>query len=184
MVEAFQVDAENLRVSEYLHALLHVYCTFAPFTLIPAINHSLNFDKLIQAIGKFNIARETNCASRDFHWQIHEIIKSECLMPTWQTFSRGHQLSLEKIRHRWIISLLIVVEPFFRLFLHWQLIIIDFLVLGLLNDSIDFIMHTVNQEPHELLGIFFFIAWKDANTCCKNFFELMSRWRTPLPHFG
>jgi len=81
-------------------------------------------------------------------------------MLTRQALKPIHKLAAEDICHDWVVFFLIVVLPLLALFGGAQFIEVHFFVFWFWSHSIQLIVHSVNQETHELLGVLLSEAWE------------------------
>jgi hypothetical protein len=132
-----QVNNEDFWEPKYGDRLVHSINGFAFWALVSTFFHSLGPYKIIKTI------RYTRRWPRYLYWQIHEIIKGQTFMAAFLALNHAHQLALKEIRYYRVVSISEIAVPYLRLFYHWQFIAVNLLILRLLSNSVQLIMHSV-----------------------------------------
>jgi hypothetical protein len=74
-------------------------------------------------------------------------------MSTRQALESVHELARKEVSHDRVVALVIVLSPFLGLLTRAQSIVVHLLVRGLFTYSIELVVHTIDQEPHEFLRV-------------------------------
>lgn len=132
-----QMNYQNFWEPKYGNRLVHSINGFAFGALVSTFFHSLGPYKIIKTI------RYSWRWPGYLDWQIHEIIKGQTFMAAFLTFNHAHQLTLKKIRYYRVVSISEIPVPYLGLFYHGLFIAVNLLVLRLLSNSVQLIMHSV-----------------------------------------
>jgi hypothetical protein len=74
-------------------------------------------------------------------------------MTATKTLNPIHELSFEQVSHYRVVPLSVVLRPLLRLLQNRKLVKGKLLVFRFFRYSIQFVMHSVDQKPHELLSV-------------------------------
>ena len=74
-------------------------------------------------------------------------------MSATKTLNPIHKLPFEQFGHDGVVPLSVILRPLFRLLQNRKLVEGKFLVFRFFRYSIQFVMHSVDQKPHELLSV-------------------------------
>lgn len=88
--------------------------------------------------------------------------------------SFGHELALEEICDKWILSLRVVVPPFITLLIIWLSWEIKFLILRLGGHTISISTQRVNHKSEELLWVLLSVSWESAVVLAHCVFECLN----------
>ena len=152
--KSLQVNYEDFWEPKYGDRLVHSINGFAFGALVSTFFHSLGPYKIIKTI------RYTRGWPGYLDWQIHEIIKGQTFMAAFLAFYHAHQLTLKEIRYYRVVSISKIPVPNLRLFYHGLFFAVNLLILRLLSNSVQLIMHSVEQEPQKFLRVLLASAWK------------------------
>ena len=132
-----QVNYEDFWEPKYGDRLVHSINSFAFGALVSTFFHSLGTYKIIKTI------RYTRGWPGYLDWQIHEIIEGQTFMAAFLALYHAHQLTFKEIRYYRVVSISKIPVPNLRLFYHGLFFAVNLLILRLLSNSVQLIMHSV-----------------------------------------
>ena len=105
-------------------------------------------------------------------------------MITFQAFNFTAQLALEQVCYYRVVPGCEVLAPLRALLFYWKGVAIDFFVLWLLFDSVQFVVHAFEKEPEEFLGVLLTVAAELASDAADLLFQLTRSNGTTSAHPG
>lgn len=85
--------------------------------------------------------------------EVHEVVERQAFMFALLADNPAAELAFEQIRNYRVVCLPEITIPNFGLLGPGLLLTINLLVLWLLPDSVEFIVHAVKEVPEKLLGV-------------------------------
>lgn len=149
---------QDLWVPEYCDILLHVVDPLAFRALVAAILHLLRSRERLQALIDIDVPRVPDCLARYLHRQVHEAVERVAFVVAFLAFDFTAKLSLEQVSDYRIVPRREILTPLLTLLVNWQLITVNLLVFRLLLNTVQLIVHTVQEEAEELLGVLLAVA--------------------------
>lgn len=143
VVEAFEVYDQDLGEAEDGQFLLEVVDLFALGALVAALLHALRADETLEAVGEADIPSDLHPAAGNRNAQVHEVVESQTRVATVQTLNPVHQLASEQVRDYGVVSVLVVLPPFFRLLFNSEVVEVEFFIGLFLCDSVELFMDAV-----------------------------------------
>lgn len=131
IVEPLEMNHEDFRKSKYRYIFLHVINSLAFLTFVPASFHNFWCHVWIQTVKYIYISGVSNSTSGNTDAEIHEVIKSQTLVMAILAFNLTAKLPLKQVSNYRIIPCTKIFSPLLTLFVHRQLITIEFLILWL-----------------------------------------------------
>lgn len=148
------MNDQNFGEPKYGDWLFHSINSFAFWAFVSTFFHPLSSYKIVKAIR--NTWRWFGYLDRE----VHEIVKSQTFMATLLALYHAHQLSFKQVRYYWIVPVAEISIPYLWLFYHWLLIAVNLLILWFFANSVEFIMHAIQEETEEFLSILLTIPWE------------------------
>lgn len=158
MVKSLQVDDQDLGEPVNRQVLLNVDLPLALAALEASLNHPFGLDELFQTLLQLDAAKETNGLPRNLHAQVHEVVKGAVLKAAAETLRAVYQLAFEEVRHDGVVACFVVSAPLLRLLLNRHILEVELFVGGLLRHAVQFVVHPVDEEAHELLRVLLVVA--------------------------
>ena len=177
------MDDEDLRESIYSQILLNIDFLLTAWAFEASIAKWLAFDELLETLREVDTTQISDSLAWDLNTQVHEVIECQVLEPTAQALGAVDQLTLKEICHYWVIRTSIVICPSLTLLGDWLAIKLEFFVLWLVFDSIEFIVHSVDHEPQELLRVMLLISRELCTSSGHSWLDSRRSHRAPISSY-
>ena len=122
------------------------------------MDHALWLDKLVEALGQLDRTEEAHGLTWYLNAQIHEVVEGAVLEAAGEAGSSIDELPLEQVRHDRVVTRLVVTAPLLRLLINGQVLKVKLPIRRLRCDTVQLVVHSVDQEAHELLRVLLPIA--------------------------
>ena len=152
------MNNKDLREPKYCHIFFHAVNGFAFWTFIPTVLHFFRGSITAYTFIYIDVARVSDGFSRDWNGKVHKVVEGQRLVLAYHALQLATKLPFEQICYYWVVASTEILVPDFRLLIHRFSFTIYFLVRRLLHHAIQLVVHAVQKEPQELLGILLAVA--------------------------